>query len=116
MKLTALHVDSNYRILVQANGGDGSPPRSSRSSLGRESSVESSVGGSEGGIASLRGVQWRIKLEVLPKTTSIDTGKRNKLNKYNFILPNHMTPYECNSTIWVLGFGTITIFLYQASF
>lgn len=68
------------RILVLANGGDGYSPRSSRSSPDRESSVESSVGGSEGGIASLRGVQWRIKLEVLPETTSIDELRRAAAN------------------------------------
>lgn len=68
------------RILVQANGGDGSSPRSSRSSPDRESSVESSVGSSEGGIASLRGVQWRIKLEVFPETTSIDELRRAAAN------------------------------------
>lgn len=68
------------RILVQANEGDGFSPRSSRSSSDRESSVESSVGGSEGGIVSLRGVQWRIKLEVFPDTMSIDELRRAAAN------------------------------------
>eukprot|EP01018_Ginkgo_biloba_P026470 Gb_24603 [translate_table: standard] len=67
------------KILVQANG-DTSSPRSC-SSPDRESSPESSIVGSDSGICSLRGVQWRVKLGVLPAiTSSIDDLRRAAAN------------------------------------